>query len=440
MRGEECEVYIFDSKHREYMKRAYKASINVAEGAVRAGKTIDNVFVFAALLEVSPDKLHLATGSTLGNAKLNIGDCNGLGLEHIFDGRCRWGKYRGNDALTVSCRAGERVVIFSGGKNSDSFKRIRGNSYGMWIATEINLHSESFIEEALNRTLAAKERRIFWDLNPTSPRSPIYTEHIDRYAEMARSGEAGENFFNYAHFTIFDNPVITPERIREITAQYDKNSVWYRRDILGERCAAEGLIYRRFADSPNEYIIPDDGAGGMDFVNVGLDFGGNRSKTTFVAVGFKKTAAGYVNTVLAERAVPGRKGEIDPDTINREAGEFLSGLRVRGYGNVRYIFADSEAQYLINGLRRYLRQRGESASVSDCAKKPIVDRISHVNHLIAQKRFFICESCRHMISGLAEAMWDEGSAGDRRLDNFTSDIDILDAMEYAIERYMGKEG
>lgn len=66
--------YVFSKKHREYMSRAYSSVINVAEGAVRAGKTVDNVFVFAALLENSPDKFHLATGSTLGNAKLNIGD------------------------------------------------------------------------------------------------------------------------------------------------------------------------------------------------------------------------------------------------------------------------------------------------------------------------------------------------------------------------------
>lgn len=45
--------YVFSKKHREYMSRAYSSVINVAEGAVRAGKTVDNVFVFAALLENS---------------------------------------------------------------------------------------------------------------------------------------------------------------------------------------------------------------------------------------------------------------------------------------------------------------------------------------------------------------------------------------------------
>ena len=216
--------YVFGDKHREYMRKAKTAVINVAEGAVRAGKTVDNVFVFAALLERSPDRFHLATGSTLGNAKLNIGDCNGLGLEHIFEGRSTWKRYRDNEALSVMTETGEKIVIFSGGKNEDSYKRIRGNSYGMWIATEINLHADSIIKEAFNRQLASRDRRVFWDLNPSSPSSSIYRDYIDRFRQMQEDGTLRENYYNYGHFTIFDNPVITKERIADIIAQYDKSS------------------------------------------------------------------------------------------------------------------------------------------------------------------------------------------------------------------------
>ena len=75
-----------------------ECSYNVAEGAVRAGKTVDNVFAFAHELKTTPDRIHLATGSTMANAKLNIGDCNGMGLEWIFRGQCHWGKYKDNEA------------------------------------------------------------------------------------------------------------------------------------------------------------------------------------------------------------------------------------------------------------------------------------------------------------------------------------------------------
>lgn len=426
--------YIFGEKHREYMRRAYHSTVNVAEGAVRAGKTVDNIFVFAALLENSPDKFHLATGSTLGNAKLNLGDCNGLGLEHIFAGRSRWTRYRDNEALCVKTERGERIVIFAGGKNSDSYKKIRGNSYGMWIATEINLHDGAIIREAFNRQLAACDRRVFWDLNPSSPAAPIYTEYLDKYERMRRDGEVREDFYNYAHFTIFDNPVITSDRLADITAQYDKASVWYRRDILGERCAAEGLIYRRFADSPDRFTVTSPDVRDIRFVNIGIDFGGNRSKTTFVASAFMGDGS---IVVLRDHAVSGVKGEIDAERINRECLDFISRLRT-DYPNVyvKYIFADSEAQYLINGLRKYLSASGETVVVRDAAKRRIGDRIAFVNHMMAEGKFKITGECERLRDGLCGAVWDPSSAEDKRLDDFTSDIDILDAMEYSIERYM----
>jgi len=420
--------YIFGEKHRQYMRRARKCTVNVAEGAVRAGKTVDNVFVFAMELERSADRFHLASGSTLGNAKLNIGDCNGLGLENIFSGRAKWGKYRGNECLTVQTAAGEKVIIFTGGKNADSYKRIRGNSYGMWIATEINLHADSFIREAFNRQLAAVNRKVFWDLNPSAPGSFIYRDYIDRYAETEG------DFFNYARFTIRDNPMITPERLREIEAQYDRNSVWYRRDILGERCAAEGMVYRAFADDRKRFILDSVDPHEIDFINIGVDFGGNRSKTTFVAAAF--LGRGDRICIVKDHKVEGEKGDIDSPKINEEMKKFLASLHEDFPGvSIRYAFCDSEAQYLTNGLRRSLK--GWGVTVCDCAKKRICDRIAFVNSMMAAGRFFLLTSCTLTADGLACAMWDS-SGEDKRLDNFTSDIDILDAMEYAIERYMNR--
>lgn len=426
--------YKFGEKHIAYMKAAFRAGFSVAEGAVRAGKTVDNVFVFAALLETSPDKIHLATGSTIGNAKMNIGECGGLGLEHIFRGRCRWRRYLENDALEVDSRTGVKVVIFAGGKNQDSFKKIRGNSYGMWIATEINLHTDSFIKEALNRQLAAKDRRVFWDLNPSYPAHFIYTDYIDLYRDKSVSGAFAPGWYNYGHFTIADNPLITEERMNEIVSQYEPGSVWYRRDILGERCSAEGLIYRAFADKRSDFIVEKADENGMRFINIGVDFGGSRSRTTFAAAAFM--ADGGI-TFVADHAVKGGKGDIDPERVNSDFLAFLESLKAK-YPTVpvRYVFADCEAQYLITGLRRAAGKVSGAPAVADCKKYPVNDRIAYTLSLMARGKFHLC-GCPLLEEGLACAVWDEAHP-DRRLDNFTSDIDILDAAEYAIERYMKK--
>lgn len=429
--------YNFGEKHLCYMRRCLNSKVNVAEGAVRAGKTVDNVYVFGHLLERSPDRYHLATGATASSAKITIGDCNGLGLEKRFEGRYKWCLHRGCECMKVQTKTGEKIIVFAGGKNADSYKKIRGNSYGMWIATEINLHHGSMIREAFNRQLAAADRRVFWDLNPSAPSSPIYTEYIDRYAEGCASGKYGADFYNYGHFTIYDNPNVTPERLREVESQYEKGSVWYRRDILGERCSAEGAIYTYFTSNREKIVIPMDSLGGrrIDFINVGVDFGGNKSRTTFAATAF----LGSSLCVVKDHVIDGRKGEIDPLRVNEDFLNFVRSLRRSFPGvHIKYAFCDSEAQYLINGLRSFMKKSGDSITVGECVKRRIRDRIDCVNSLMVQGRFFILEECRSVQRGFAEAIWDPASSEDVRLDNFTSDIDILDAVEYSFERYMGK--
>lgn len=244
-------------KHKKYIRMARHSRMCVAEGAIRSGKTIDHCILACMYLENCTDRIHLASGSTLGNAKLNIGDCNGFGLEHLFRGRCRWGKYKDNEALYIQTKTGEKIVIFTGGGKADSYKRILGNSYGLWIATEINEHYDaddsrsSFIKVAFGRQLAANQPYVLWDLNPCNPGHQIYTNYIDKYKETM-SG------YLYEHFTIDDNLSISEDRKAEIKQQYVPGSVWYRRDIEGERCVAEGLIYPMYEsvlvkELPKEY-------------------------------------------------------------------------------------------------------------------------------------------------------------------------------------------
>lgn len=257
----------FSDKHKQYIRNALKNKMNVAEGAIRSGKTIDHCIIAAAYLETCPDKIHLATGATIGNAKLNIGVCNGFGLENLFRGRCKWGKYRDNEALYISTQTGEKIVIFTGGGKADSYKRILGNSYGLWIATEINEHFDSedsrisFLKVAFGRQVAAIKPLVLWDLNPCNPTNRIYSDYIDAYKDTYVGG------YQYQHFTMHDNLAISEQRKAEIESQYVKGSVWYRRDILGERCIAEGLIYPMYESSiaeppadetPTEYCIAID--------------------------------------------------------------------------------------------------------------------------------------------------------------------------------------
>lgn len=432
--------WVFGNKHKAYMAKCIESQINVAEGAVRAGKTVDNVFAFAYLLERTPDRLHLASGSTGANAKLNIGYANGYGLEAIFRGRYHWGKYKDNEAMFVRDGYGrDKVIIFAGGGKNDSFKKIRGNSYGMWIATEINLHADSFIKEAMNRQLAAVQRKIFWDLNPDHPKAKIYKDYLDSYATKAAKGELVGGY-NYEHFTIFDNATMTQERIQEIISQYDQSTIWYIRDILGKRSAAEGIINVKFASvtqgQNNYFKIPVAKAqhlaqtGQIIAINIGVDFGGNGSGHAFVASG---PTLGYEKLVFLCSRWYDALGT-DPDALGQMFLKFIE-LILLTYGFVTAVYADSEEQVLINGLKKVLRENGLGyIDIRNARKAPINDRIFAMSKIVAADRLLYTDDCETWESAMQSAVWDSKQTSLQRLDNGTTDIDTMDAAEYTYER------
>jgi PBSX family phage terminase large subunit len=429
----------FGDKHKEYIKSALGNRMCVAEGAIRSGKTIDHCIIASMYLETCEDKIHLASGSTIPNAKLNIGVCNGFGLENLFRGRCRWGKYKDNEALYIQTQNGEKIVLFVGGGKSDSYKKILGNSYGLWIATEINEHydsddsRESFVKVAFGRQAAAVTPFTLWDLNPSAPTHPIYTQYIDEYK---RNGLIGG--YLYEHFVIVDNKSVSDERRAAIESQYDVNSVWYKRDILGERIPAEGLIYRIFVENQKNYVkvLTRDDLRDVQFVSIGIDFGGSKSLTTFVATAIHN--AFNKITVIADHNIKAPKGEIDADRVCREFVGFVQRLRTAyPWLYIKYVWADNEAQYLINSLRKTARESGLGVDVNDCKKRKIKDRIFATSTMLNTNRLYIGDDCKLVIGGLLYALWDPKKT-DERLDNFSSDIDILDAFEYSWEPFMSR--
>lgn len=415
----------FSDKHKRYIKSALHNRMCVAEGAIRSGKTIDHCIISAAYLEETPDKFHLASGSTIGNAKLNIGVCNGFGLENLFRGRCRWGKFKDNEALFIQTATGEKVVIFVGGAKADSYKRILGNSYGLWIATEINEHYDcadsrsSFVKVASGRQIAAQRPFTLWDLNPCNPKAAIYEEYIDRYRSQGLAGG-----YLYEHFTIHDNATITPERIAEIESRYDPATVWYRRDILGERAVAEGLIYQQFADTPERFIL--DELPRVQRAIIGVDFGGGTSAHAFCCLGHMGNSIVVLDEYRETEA-------LNPTKLQQDFVDFVKRCQMRWL--VTDCWCDSAEQTLINGLRTAAAMYRLPLNIGNALKKPINDRIRALCILMGADRFKVFKGCKWTIDALKTAVWDAKQiTEDVRLDNGSTNIDSLDSMEYAYER------
>ena len=430
----------FSQKHIDYIKNAFNNILNVAEGSIRSGKTIDHCIIASMYLEVCPDKIHLASGSTIANAKLNIGACNGFGLENLFRGRCHWGKYKDNEALFINTQTGEKIVIFAGGGKADSYKKILGNSYGLWIATEINEHYDSddsrisFIKVAFGRQIAAKKPFTLWDLNPCSPNHKIYTDYIDNYSKNGLVGG-----YQYQHFTLMDNLSITPQGLEQIKSKYDVNSVWYARDILGQRVVAEGRIYTSFNKdnilSTQNWYSSDECLETKLRRNIiiaiaGVDFGGNKSSHKFTLTGITRNFREVITIKDKKIKATG----VNPEQLNNLFLNFIIECK-REFPNLIECRCDSAEQTLINGFRTTLRKHSIGVAIKDAIKGPINDRIRFYDSLQSQNRYYVLDICTELINAYNTAIWDSEELEDIRKDDGTIDIDSLDSQEYTTEPY-----
>lgn len=412
----------FSKNQIDYFLKSSSSWLNVAEGGKRGGKNVLQVLAFCTALEMHPNKLHLIAGVSQATAKLNIIDCDGFGLANFFENRCREGKYKERSCLYIDTKTGEKVVLVSGGRKDGDEAYIKGNTYGMAYITEVNECHKKFVQEVFDRTISSMDRKIFHDLNPKDPNHWYYKEVLEFHQK--KQGEDEKYGYNYGHFTIADNLSVSDEKLREVLGTYQKGTVWYDRDILGKRKAAEGLVYLQFANGNEKFVTNDDSDVG--YARIGVDFGGNKSAHAFYCVGFSSDMKRV--TVLDEYYL---KKEITPTKLEEDFCDFV--LKQKERYPVWEARCDSAETTLIRGLTAATVKRGIGIEIKKAIKGPITDRIRFTNMMLSLGRYKIMARCKKLIEAMNEAVWDAEEIEDVRLDDGSKNIDSLDAVEYAIE-------
>ena len=237
----------WSAKQADLIMAPFDHALDWLEGTPRSGKTTAGTMRFARHLIKSRDNIHLVTAYSAEQAYRLIMDGDGFGLLHIFDGYCRTSHDDSGAHLLIRMPDGEKKVYWKGGGKADSHKAITGMSLGSVYFCEINLLHDSMVQECFRRTYAARDRWHIADLNPPSPADPCIKNVLN--VQDCR----------FIHWTCADNPVLTPERLREIETACKKSPFLYKRDWLGERVIPEGVIYWMF--SPDKHILsrlPDD--------------------------------------------------------------------------------------------------------------------------------------------------------------------------------------
>ena len=409
---------IYTNKQRELMRRWQRNElrrINLLEGSVSSGKTWISLVLWGFWTASMPqDKLYLMCAKSLTTLKRN---CL-IPLEELV----------GANNFTFSIPAKEgylfgRRILLEGANDARSESKIRGLSLQGAYCDELTQFPEDFFAMLLSR-LRLPAAKLIATTNPDTPHHWLKAHYLDRADELDMLDEK---------FLITDNTTLDPEYVANVMREY--TGVFYERFILGRWKAAEGAIYRDFADDPARFILdaaPED----IIFGTMGLDFGGNGSAHAGCLVGFTRGLRQVI--VLAEYY---RKEVISPEQLCDDVCAFIERSQQTLCSQRRTrageIYCDSAETVLIKGVQNAVARRRIPVEVKKARKGEITDRIRLCSMLMAQGRFFVMRGCTRTIEALSEALWDGKSpTKDKRLDDGTTNIDSLDALEYALEPHM----
>ena len=416
----------------------------VAEGAIRSSKTVTMIHVFNTAVRMSPENLHLIAAKDLDAVRDNILHSDGLGLMDTFSDIQMEKEEIGGYFLTVpGCDGSIKKVLLVGYDKKDKWKKILGKTLGVELIDEVNLASEQFLDEAYARQASADNPLTIYTLNGDDPKHYCYQKYINYCKPLGTvpaSILADMNKFPnkkgwyYMHWTMNDNPAMTPEKIERAKQIYPIDSYYYTIKILGERGIAEGLIYSLYATNQSRYLVKKEDLPPLSHINIGMDFGGNGSAHTFVATGFNMQMTDLY--VLRSKRLPAK--DVTPDKLYDEFEIFFK--TVQKFFGIRAmnVYCDSAEQTLISGLKNRVLSQGIAAVIKNALKKQIKDRIEFEQLALSLVKIHILdEGTESFQDAFRTAVYDsrDGHTSER-LDNGTTDIDTMDAFEYSIEADM----
>ena len=407
---------IISDKQKEYIRNA-NHRYNIKIGARRCGKTyLDILYMIPKRIieRKGKDGLNVIFGVSKGTIERNVLQP----LREIY----------GKELITVinsqniAYLFGEEVYCL-GCEKANQVSKIQGTSIKYAYGDEVaKWHQDVFI---MIQASLDKEYSCFdGALNPEANTHWLKTDFLDKIEEKGIDAYVQS-------YTIFDNPFLSKEFVDNLCKEYE-GTVFYNRLILGQWCNAEGLIYRRFADNPSKYIWNKEKLLPEGYTIIGIDYGGNKSGQAFVC-----TRISYDFKNIIALGSEKHMGDIDPDDLFELEIEFAKKMEYKYNCNIDYIFPDNEEVVLIRGLRNGASQRGINAVVRGCIKEPINDRIDLERTIIAYGMFWYMEDeCKTLVDAISSALWDDNAKEDTRLDDFTSDIDTMDAFEYSWTKFM----
>lgn len=296
--------------------------------------------------------------------------------------------------------AGRRNTFYLfGGKDEGSAAAIQGVTLAGVLLDEAALMPRSFVEQACARC-SVEGSRIWMSCNPEGPQHWFYTEWIQK---------AEEKNALCLRFRLEDNPALSRRVIARYRSLY--SGAFYRRFVLGEWSAAEGLVYDFFDES----LVRPPPAGEPEAVAVSCDYG-TANPASFGLWGLWDGVWYRLREYYWDSRREGRQ-KTDAEYV-RELEGLLDGAAPR------FIVADPSAASFIEALRR----RGYPVRR---AQNDVLAGIRTTADLLRAGRLVICPGCRDALREFSLYRWAEG--GEREAPVKRDDHAMDDIRYFAME-------
>lgn len=351
----------------------------ICDGAVRSGKTfaLSVSFFLWAMACFRGQRFGVCAVSINGARRNLLGQARPV-LERLG---FRWEERSSRNEVAVRGGGRENTFYLYGGRDERSQALIQGATLAGVLLDEVALMPQSFVEQACARC-SVKGGRLWFSCNPDGPGHWFYQEWIRR---------AREKNALYLRFTMEDNPALD----RSARERYERmfQGTFYRRFVLGEWVAAEGLVYDFFdADA-----MPEAPEGPFSRWRISCDYG-TRNPASFGLWGEKNGVWHRVREYYYDARAEGQQ---------KTDGEYVRELaKLAGGREIEAVIVDPSAASFMEALRR----EGWRVQAAD---NRVLEGIRRTAEALRSGRIVICRGCEAAAREFAMYRWEDDGARDR---------------------------
>ncbi len=376
----------------------------ICDGAVRSGKTLcTGLSFFCWAMSCFRDRNFALCGRTIQSVRRNmlselIPLLEGMGFRCV--------EKVSKNVIQVRLGGRRNTFYLFGGKDESSAALIQGITLAGTLLDEVALMPRSFVEQTIARC-SVTGSRLWFSCNPETPAHWFYQEWVCK---------AEEKNALRLRFTMEDNPG-RPKEVRERYANTFQGA-FYRRFVLGEWAAAEGLVYDFFDES----FLREAPEGPFEEWYASVDYG--TSNPTSMGLWGRKDGVWYR---VKEYYYDGRAARRQK-TDEEYAGDLAE---LVGDRPLRAVIADPSAA----SFRETLRRRGWRVKRAD---NQVLSGIRLTARLLKSGKLVICKGCGNAAREFALYRWDDRAGGE---DQVRKEHDhAMDEIRYFAATVAGKEG